>query len=65
MLSEAERIGSEADIARLKGTFEKQGYLLIAPHDKPSSKELVERFATITFHVTKLDKHQNCWETHQ
>ena len=55
MLSEAERIGSDAHIVRFKDTFDKQGYLLIATHDKPSSKEVVECLANITFYVTKLD----------
>ena len=42
MLSEAERIGSDAEIARFKDTLDQQGYLVITAHDKPLSKEVVE-----------------------
>ena len=55
MLSEVERIGSDADTARFKDTFDKQSYFLIATHDKPSSKEVVECLTNIMFDVTNLD----------
>ena len=55
MLSDVERITSDADITRFKDTSNKQGYFLIATHDKPSSKEVVECLASIMFYVTKLN----------
>ena len=65
MLSEAERIASDANIARFKDTFNKQGCLLIATHDKPSSKEVVECLANITFYVSKLNDTPKLLGVHQ
>ena len=55
MQSEAVRIYSDADVMKFKDLFDEKGYLLITSHNKPSSKEVVECLANVTFCVTKLN----------
>ena len=55
MLGEAFRIASDADVMAFKDIFDTKGYLLIAAHSKPSSKELAECLANVTFYVRKCE----------
>ena len=56
MLGRAFRIASDNDIMAFKERFDTGGYLLIANHNKPSSKEVVECLANITFYVGKCEE---------
>ena len=49
MLSEVVRICSDADMMKFKDLFDEKGYLFITTHNKPSSKEVVECLANVTF----------------
>ena len=53
MLEHAFRIASDADVMAFKDLFYTKVYLLIATHRKPSSKEVIEYLANVTFQITK------------
>ena len=65
MLSEVVRICSDADVMKFKDLFDEKGYLLITTHNKPSSKEVVECLANVTFYITKLNDTPKLLDTHQ